>query len=159
MRAKGMKGFFGGVGTLAAGLLGGMDAGVQVLFALMGLDVFSGVLCALLGKGGDKGGFASRRMFLGLTRKMVVLVLVMLAVQLDVMTGQDGLARNAVLVFYCMNEAFSVVENAGRLGVPFPKTLLKTMETLQEKEKREKERQDRREGDAGNDQNKTEGGA
>ena len=61
--------------------LGGWDAALGLLFLVMGLDLLTGILCAFHQKS-DKtqgGGFLSRSFFLGLTRKLMMLALVMLA--------------------------------------------------------------------------------
>ena len=115
--------------------LGGWDAALQMMFLMMGMDLFTGVLCALMGKSKatDGGRFLSREMFHGLSRKLMKLALVMLAAALDTLMGLEGVSRAAVIGFYCANEGLSIVENAALMGVPFPQTLLDMLEKMQKK--------------------------
>ena len=115
--------------------LGGWDAALQMMFLMMGIDLFTGVLCALMGKSKatEGGRFLSREMFQGLSRKMMMLALVVLATALDTLLTLDGVSRAAVIGFYCANEGLSIVENAALLGVPFPQALLDTLEKMKKK--------------------------
>lgn len=116
--------------------LGGWDAALGLLFLVMGLDLATGLLCAFHHKS-DKtqgGGFLSRSFFLGLTRKLMMLVLVMLATALDYMLGSDGVARLAVIGFYAANEGLSILENAALLGLPLPEVLVKALERVKGEE-------------------------
>ena len=121
--------------ALLARALGGWDAALSLMFLLMGLDVMSGFLVALCRRS-DKttgGGFRSRSFFLGLTRKMLMVLLVILGTALDGLLG-TSIARLSVIGFYAASEALSVVENAALLGVPFPKGLLKSLERYQQQQ-------------------------
>jgi toxin secretion/phage lysis holin len=91
------------------------------------------VLKAALKKDQSKG-LSSKTMFLGLGRKLMMLILVMMAVQLDTLLQLDSVSRLAVIGFYVANEALSIVENAALLGVPFPKQVLSSLEAMREKE-------------------------
>ncbi len=115
--------------------LGGWDAAMQAMFLLMGLDLLTGSLCALLGKCKEGERFCSRRMFEGLSRKVMMLALVMLATALDGLMGTSGVSRAAVVGFYCANEGMSIVENAALLGVPFPQAVLGALEAMRNKDK------------------------
>lgn len=109
--------------------LGGWDAALGLMFLMMGLDLFTGVVTALQNKS-DKtalGGFRSRSFFMGLTRKLLMVVLVMLGTALDSLLG-SSLCRLTVIGFYSANEAFSIIENAALCGVPFPRGLLNSLE-------------------------------
>ena len=100
----------------------------------VGLDLLTGILCAFHQKI-DKtqgGGFLSRSFFLGLTRKLMMLALVMLATALDTMLGSDGVARLAVIGFYAANEGLSILENAALLGLPLPGALTEALERVKD---------------------------
>ncbi len=115
--------------AFALKLLGGWDAPLTLLFLLMALDVFSGLLLAFR-RQSDKtrgGGFMSSQFFLGLTRKLLMVVMVILGTALDGLL-QSSVCRLTVIGFYAANEAFSVIENAALAGVPFPKGLLQALE-------------------------------
>lgn len=112
--------------------LGGWDAALSVMFLMMALDVTSGLLVALARKSGktEGGGFRSNSLFVGLTRKMLMVLLVILGTALDSLLG-TSICRLSVIGFYAASEAFSVVENATLLGVPFPRGLLASLEAFQ----------------------------
>ena len=126
-------------GTLCAWCvqaLGGWDAALYMMFLLMGLDLVTGLLCSVAGRS-DKtagGGFLSSAFFLGLSRKLMMLALVMLATALDGLLGGAGVSRVAEIGFYAANEGLSIVENAALLGLPFPKAVLKVLERMRDKD-------------------------
>ena len=53
--------------------------------------------------------------------------------EFDLLTGAN-LIRDAVVIAYCTNEAISIIENAGLMGVPIPTKLTKAIEALKSKE-------------------------
>ncbi|NLX83533.1 MAG: phage holin family protein [Clostridiales bacterium] len=113
--------------------LGGWDGALAVMFLLMGLDVISGLTVSFCQKS-DKtrsGSFRSSQLFLGLSRKLLMVLLVILGTALDKLLG-TSVCRLSVIGFYAANEAFSVVENAALLGVPFPKGILQSLERYQQ---------------------------
>lgn len=129
------------VGAYAGYLLGGWDTALGIMFIFMAVDYVTGVLAAFRGRS-DKtagGGFSSREAFLGVTRKMIMLLIVMLAVALDRLMSTQGVCRIAAIGFYVANEGMSIVENAALLGVPFPKALLRVLESLREQDAKRQE--------------------
>lgn len=110
-------------------LMGGWDGALSLLFLLMGLDLVTGVLTGLMRKSAHTqgGGFLSRALFEGLSRKLMMVLLVILATALDGLLA-SSVCRLAVIGFYGANEALSIVENAALLGIPFPKGLLEALE-------------------------------
>lgn len=119
-------------GALIADALGGWDTGLQTLVALMAVDYVTGVLCALVWKKSPKttdGAFESKTSFKGLLRKMTILLCVLVACRVDSYTG-TYLARNAVILFFIVNDGLSIVENLGIMGVPIPPALKNAFEAL-----------------------------
>ena len=126
----------------AAGVLvgcwGGWTPGSRVLVILMAVDYFTGLACALTGHSAktESGHFWSKVAFLGLLKKGVLMLVILVAAQLDqVMGGGEGvtLFRSAAEFFYIASEGLSVVENAGLLGVPVPKGIKQALEVLRDK--------------------------
>ena len=76
--------------------------------------------------------FASSAAFAGLTKKLLMLVIVALAVLVDRLLGTQGICRMAAIGFYAANEGLSIIENCSRLGVPFPQSLMKALERLRQ---------------------------
>ena len=75
------------------------------------------------------GAMESRAGWKGLCRKAMTLFYVLIAVRLDMLIGTDYL-RDAVCIGFIANEALSIVENAGLMGVPLPSMLKKGIDVL-----------------------------
>ncbi len=119
-------------GSFAAHALGGWDASMQVLVALMIADYITGVLVAAVWRRSSKsksGALDSKAGFKGLLKKGMILVLVWLGVLLDAATGAAYI-RTAVVLFFIGNEGISLLENLGLMGVPYPAFLKKALEAL-----------------------------
>ncbi|MGI6235127.1 MAG: phage holin family protein [Christensenellales bacterium] len=113
--------------------LGGWDGALGIMFLLMGLDLLSGLVVAFYQRSDktEQGGFRSRQFFLGVTRKLLMVLLVILGTALDTLLD-TSICRLSVIGFYAANEALSVVENAALLGVPFPRGILQSLERYQQ---------------------------
>ena len=123
------------VGTFVAHALGGWDAAMQILVALMAADYLTGVLVAAVWKRSNKsetGALDSKAGFKGLLKKGMILLLVWLGVLLDNALGASYI-RTAVVLFFVGNEGLSLLENLGLMGVPFPAFLKKALEALRDK--------------------------
>lgn len=121
-------------GSFAANLLGGWDAALQVLIALMAADYITGLLVAGVWKKSTKsesGALDSRAGFQGICKKCMILLLVWVAVMLDRALGA-AYVRMAVILFFIGNEGLSLLENLGMMGVPFPGFLQRALEALRE---------------------------
>lgn len=119
-------------GSFAANALGGWDASLQVLIALMVADYITGVLVAAVWHKSTKsqsGALDSKAGFKGILKKGMILVLVWLGVLLDRATGANYI-RTAVVLFFIGNEGISLLENLGLMGVPYPAFLKKALEAL-----------------------------
>lgn len=113
-------------------LVGGWDAVLGVMFVTMGLDYITGVVCAAMGRSAKTadGHFRSSAAFLGLTKKLLMLIIVALAVLVDRLIGTSGVCRMAAIGFYAANEGLSIIENCSRMGVPFPQSMMQLLEKL-----------------------------
>lgn len=113
-------------------LVGGWDAVLGVMFVTMGLDYITGVICAAMGRSTKTtdGRFRSSAAFLGLTKKLLMLIIVALAVLVDRLIGTSGVCRMAAIGFYAANEGLSIIENCSRMGVPFPQSMMQLLEKL-----------------------------
>lgn len=117
---------FASIGSFISILLGGMDNLMLALFLFIIIDYVTGVICAIIEK-----KLSSEVGFKGIAKKVFILLLVMIAVMLDKLIGQP-VARNLVILFYIANEGLSIVENLGRLGVPYPQKIKEILEQLKE---------------------------
>ena len=110
----------------AAGALGGWGWLITVLLVCMVADYISGILVAWMGKSNKTayGGLSSKVGALGLIRKGLMLMVVLVAALLDRALGQgNAMFRDAVCWFYIANEGLSLMENLNLAGVPFPQKL------------------------------------
>lgn len=122
------------VGTFVAHALGGWDAAMQVLVALMAADYLTGILVAAVWQRSNKsatGALDSKAGFKGLLKKGMILLLVWLGVLLDNALGATYI-RTAIIIFFIGNEGLSLLENLGLMGVPFPAFLKRALEALRE---------------------------
>ena len=122
------------VGSWIANSLGGWDASLQVLIALMVTDYITGVLVAAVWHKSSKsssGTLNSVAGFKGILKKCAILLLVWIGVLLDQALG-SAYARTAVVLFFVGNEGISLLENLGLMGVPFPAYLKRALEALRD---------------------------
>ncbi len=121
--------------TVITVLWGGWTQPMTVLCILMALDYASGVAVALVFQRSPKtatGGASSAVGFKGLLRKLFLILIVAAAYQIDKVIGTNYL-RDAVAIAFIANEALSLIENAGLMGVPIPKVLLRGIDALKAK--------------------------
>ena len=118
--------------AIATALLGGWDYALQALLFCMAADYLSGIVVAAVFSSSPKsktGALESRAGFLGLFRKGMMLLIVLIAQQLDAATGTD-FVRDCAIFGFLANEVISIIENAGLMGVPVPTVLKKAVEVL-----------------------------
>lgn len=116
----------GGLIAALTYFLGGWDDMLQALVMFAIIDYVTGVLAAFK----EKKVSSSTGMW-GAVKKLIIFALVAVAHQLDGMTGAGTTyLRNGVLVFFIGNEGVSILENAGRLGVPIPPFIISALEKL-----------------------------
>lgn len=115
-------------GGLASFLFGGWSALLQTLVLFIALDYVIGVLVA-----GYHGQLNSKVGFKGIAKKVLILLLVAVAHQIDLLLGDGSLIRDAVIFFYLANELLSILESVGKTNLPIPDVLKKAVETLNNK--------------------------
>ena len=63
----------------------------------------------------------------------MILVIIAVASIIDrLIPDANSAIRSAVIMFYILNEALSILENAGEIGIPLPKKLKQAIEVLKE---------------------------
>lgn len=125
----------GVVGGAIAAAFGGWGAGLTTLCIFMAIDYITGLLVAGVfhaSKKSESGRLDSRAGFKGLIRKGVILLIVLIAARLDILL-KTTIVRDAAVIAFCANEAISIVENAGLMGVPIPAALRRAIEALEQK--------------------------
>lgn len=117
--------------TLISFLFGDIEGMMVALIALIVLDYISGVIAAAVEK-----RLSSEVGAKGIAKKIFMLLIVALANIVDINVIGDGhVLKTVTVVFYICNECISLIENAGRIGVPVPKKLLDVLEQLRDKDK------------------------
>ncbi len=122
----------GVAGSILSALLGGWDMALQTLIIFMAVDYSTGLVVAgVFHRSGKSttGSLESLAGWKGLCRKGGTLLLVLVAAQLDRVMGSE-FCRDAVVIGFLANEAISIIENVGLMGVPFPPVLRKAIEVL-----------------------------
>ena len=125
------------VGSFFTSLFGGWSAGMTTLLIFMAVDYLSGLAVAGVFKNSkktDSGALESRAGWKGLCRKGMTIFVVLIAYRLDVMIGTNYI-RDAAVIAFCANEAISIIENAGLMGVPLPDVITKAIDVLTRKGK------------------------
>ncbi|MDA2038478.1 phage holin family protein, partial [Bacillus cereus] len=69
----------------------------------------------------------------GIAKKVVLFLLVAAATQADAIVGTNSALREATIFFFIGNELLSLLENAGRMGIPLPRALINAVEILSSK--------------------------
>jgi toxin secretion/phage lysis holin len=124
------KNILAGVCTVLSFLFGDMEGLMIALIALIILDYISGVIAAAVEK-----RLSSEVGAKGIAKKIFMLLIVALANIVDTSVIGDGhVLKTVTVVFYICNECISLIENAGRIGVPVPKKLLDVLEQLRNKD-------------------------
>ena len=124
------KNILAGVCTALSFLFGDMEGLMVALVALIILDYISGVIAAAVEK-----RLSSEVGAKGIAKKIFMLLIVALANIVDINVIGDGhVLKTVTVVFYICNECISLIENAGRIGVPVPKKLLDVLEQLKNKD-------------------------
>ena len=132
-------GSIGAIGSYISSVLGGWSTDLQTLVIFMAIDFLTGFLVAGVFKKSGKsagGALESNACFKGLTRKVTMLFFVLIAHRLDTSIGGEYI-RTATIIGFIANEALSIIENAGLMGVPIPKIIKNAIEILKKKEDEE----------------------
>ena len=111
-------------------LVGGLDVAMIALLIAIILDYVSGIIKAYVSK-----ELSSQIGFRGIIKKVAVLIVVMLAVLVDRVTGNTGAIRTLVIYYFVANEGLSIIENLGQAGVPIPQSIKKALKALKKENK------------------------
>lgn len=105
-------------------LFGGVKF-LHLLLLLMALDIITGLF-----KGWKNHNLWTRKSLFGYARKMLILVVIILANVIDQILGLNGAITYATVLFYIANEGLSIVENMAELGVLVPTSLAEKLKVI-----------------------------
>ena len=134
-----VKGLAAAAGAVIS-FFSGMPPLIWILLAVMSLDYITGLICGLMGKSPktENGGISSRAAFKGLLKKILILIVVMVAALVDhaVQLGagiEFSAVTGATCLWFIAAEGLSILENAASMGVTIPGLLQRALEVMREK--------------------------
>ncbi|GGP07257.1 phage holin family protein [Oceanobacillus neutriphilus] len=110
-------------------LFGGVKF-LHFLLLLMALDIITGLF-----KAWKNGNLWSRKSLFGYARKVLVLVVIVLANVVDQILGLGGAVAYATVLFYIANEGISIIENLADMDVIVPKALAEKLHSIDNSDK------------------------
>ncbi len=126
-------------GSFVTRLFGGWTEDMMTLVIFMAVDFAMGLIVAGVfhkSNKSDTGTLNSRAGWKGLSKKGVTLLFVLVAHRLDGLLDTNYIRTTAIIGFIA-NEAISIIENAGLMGVPFPDVITKAIDMLKSKEEKD----------------------
>ena len=120
------------IGAVLTYFTGWNDA-LEALLTLMVIDYATGLLAAYIN---PDLKLDSHKGFRGICKKIVIILLVVLAHELERASGVHAV-QSVVVWFFIGNEGLSIIENAAKAGVPIPSKLRDTLEQLSNEKKGE----------------------
>lgn len=105
---------------------------LHLLILLMALDIITGVFKAIKNE-----NLWSRKSLFGYARKMLVLVMIILANVIDQILGLQGAVAYATVLFYIANEGLSIIENLAKVGVLIPPNIAEKLNSIESSGKSE----------------------
>lgn len=113
------------IGAVLTYFIGWNDA-MEALLVLMVIDYATGLLAAYIC---PTLKLNSQRGFRGICKKIMIILLIVLAHELEKATGIPAV-QSIVVWFFIGNEGLSILENSAKAGVPVPAKLRETLEQL-----------------------------
>ena len=98
---------------------------LHLLLLLMGMDIITGVFKAIKDE-----NLWSRRGLFGYARKVLVLVVIVLANVIDQILSLNGAVTYATVLFYIANEGLSITENLAQMGVLVPTSIAEKLKHI-----------------------------
>ena len=125
-----IKSIFVGVGAVLGLLIGDVNNIFIALVIFVIIDYVTGVTAAIINK-----KLNSEIGYKGITRKILIMMVVAIANVLDVyVIGTGNVLRSATILFYIANEGISIIENISKCGLPIPEKLKIILEQLKEED-------------------------
>lgn len=122
------KVFVTSVGSIVGYLFGGWHTLLQILLVFVAIDYLTGMIAA-----GYEGKLNSSVGFRGIAKKVMIFAIVAVGHMIDTALGENHIFRDAVIYFYLANELLSILENAGRTGLPIPNVIKNAVDVLKGK--------------------------
>ena len=124
------------IGALTTGLLkviGEPTQDLKILLLLMVIDLIVGFTVSAVWHKSSKtksGKVSSKVMFKGIVKKILTLVLVVVAYQIDILLGYDVIRHIAIIAFI-VQEIISIIENIAITGIKAPDIITNALDVLE----------------------------
>ena len=135
----------GALGAWIAGLFGGWNSAMTTLLLFMFADYITGLIVAAVFKRSPKtetGGLQSKAGMIGLIKKGMILLVLLIACRLDMLLNTT-IIRDGACISFIINELISIIENLGLMGVYIPTQVTKAIDILKSKAEDEDDNEDR----------------
>lgn len=126
---------FGTLAPIGAKMFGPWTPNLGIVLVMMGLDMGMGLIVALFFKNSPKtqnGAASSDAMLKGIMKKFGMIFVIAAAHQIDAAIGVNYIMI-ATIYGFIANEALSIVENAGLMGIVKSDVLMNAIEVLKNK--------------------------
>ena len=124
------------IGALTTGLIkviGEPTQDLKILLLLMVIDLIVGFTVSAVWHKSSKtksGKVSSKAMFKGIVKKILTLVLVVVAYQIDILLGYDVI-RHVAIIAFIVQEIISIIENITITGIKAPDIITKALDVLE----------------------------
>jgi toxin secretion/phage lysis holin len=115
-------------GAVVGYLFGGWSVLLQILLTFVVIDYITGLLAS-----GVEGKLSSKVGFKGIAKKIMIFCLVAVGHLVDKAVGEGHVVSDTIVFFYLGNEGLSILENAGRTGLPVPDQIKSAVQILKGK--------------------------
>lgn len=139
MKERVLQALAAAVGAVVS-FFSGLPPLIWVLLSVMSLDYITGIITGIMGKSTktEHGGLSSSTAFMGLMKKALILIVVLVGALVDrAVTMGAGIEFAAVTGATCLwfiaSEGMSIIENAATMGVKVPGVLQKALEIMHDK--------------------------
>ena len=121
------------IGTILINIIGKPTDELMILLLLMVIDLITGTLVSAVWHKSSKtksGKLSSRAMFKGIVKKILTLVIVVIAYQLDILLNID-IIRYIVIISLIIEEILSIIETIALTGIKVPTIITKGLDILE----------------------------
>ena len=127
----------GGIVSVLGGglvwLLGGWHVTLTALSIFMTVEVVLRIIAVIA----NKKRFTSNDMFKNFGKKVGIIVVIILANQLDMIAGGTPIFRGLAVLYYIGVEGLSIKEHLSSIGLFFPKAIEEKIDSMQKEDKQE----------------------
>ena len=121
------------LGTMLINIIGKPTDELRILLMLMIIDLITGTLVSAVWHKSSKtksGKLSSRVMFKGIVKKLLTLIIVVIAYQLDILLNID-MIRHIVIISLIIEEIISIIETIALTGKKVPIIITKALDVLE----------------------------